>query len=119
MISVPALFCPEDDVWRKYLIIVDYMQEEHARACIYDRAEVISELYDSGRERHAKKIVALLHAETFQLNGIRETLNDVPACIRFVLETGYESLKRNGFRTLPLSFEGTSLRRYEMFTKGT
>lgn len=60
----------EDDVLRKHRILDQYKQGKHARAFTYDCAEVISGLYTSGRERRAKRTVALLHAEKFELSGI-------------------------------------------------
>lgn len=53
---------------------------------ILDLAEIVLELYYGGRERHTKRVIAPLHAESFGLRGIQETLKDVPACIRFVHE---------------------------------
>lgn len=55
------------------------------------------EPYESGRESHAKRIVALLQAENIGLNRIWETLMDGPACIRFVRETGNEGYERTDF----------------------
>lgn len=42
MTSVQAEMCSEDDVTRQHRIVDASMPEENARACIYDRAEVIS-----------------------------------------------------------------------------
>lgn len=42
------------------------------------------------------------------LDGIQETLKDVPPCIRFLRETRIESLQKNGFRKLPVSMNATS-----------
>lgn len=58
-------------------IVNDYMQEKHASSCVYDWANVISKLYDSGRERQVNRSVALLLAANFEPNGIQETLKDV------------------------------------------
>lgn len=107
MTNVQASMCPEDDVSQEHCTVDDYKQEELARACIYQCAEVIMELYDSARERNAKQIVGLLHAENHELNFIRETQKDVSPCLLFVCKIGNESLKK-GFRILTLSIEGAT-----------
>lgn len=84
MISVQGSMCAEDDVSQEHRIVVDSKHIEYERACIYDLAEVILELYNSDREGHAKRIVVLLHAKIFELIKIRETLKDVSACFLFV-----------------------------------
>lgn len=80
-------------MWRDHRLVKDCEQEENARARIYDRAEVLLELHESGRERPAKQIVSLLHAENFRLNGVRETLKDAPARIRFFCEMRNEGVQ--------------------------
>lgn len=67
MTDVQALLCSENESWQEQLIVVDYMQEEHARVFILVWAEVISELSDDGGERHGKQIVGLLPADNFGL----------------------------------------------------
>lgn len=79
IINDQALACPADDVWRGNCIVDNCSQEEHAGACICDCSKVISEPYNSGRERHATQIVDRPQAEKFELNGIRKTLMDVYA----------------------------------------
>lgn len=56
-----------------------------------------------------KKIVDLLHAEIFKLNGIHEKLKDVSTCMRLVGKKGNESLRKTGFRKLPASLEKTCI----------
>lgn len=60
MTYVQVLMRPKDDASPEYPIVDGYMQEEHAKSCFYDWSEVILDLYDSGRERLAKRIVDLL-----------------------------------------------------------
>lgn len=83
------------------------MQEENASASIYGWVKNILKLYDSGRERSAKRIAALLNAKRFGLSGIQKTLNDVPACIQFVRETDEKKLKKTRFRKQVVSIEKT------------
>lgn len=52
--NAKALMCPEDDLLREHRILNNYLQEEHAEACIYDRVEIISELYDGGKRETYK-----------------------------------------------------------------
>lgn len=74
-------------------------QEENSSACSNDWAEVISDLCDSGSERPANRIVALLNAEIFELNGMLKTLKNVPAFFPLVRETGSESLENERMST--------------------
>lgn len=60
------------------------------------------EPYDSGRETLAKQIVALLHVESYEWNGIRETLKDISPYFQLVCETSNECLQKNGYWKLPL-----------------
>lgn len=71
MSNVQGSICVEDDVSREHCIEDDCTQEEHARARIYECAKIISELYDSESEMHLKRIVDLLQAENFEVNGMR------------------------------------------------
>lgn len=96
--NIQALMRAEDYLLREHLIVNDNMQEDDARVCVYDWAEFISELHDSGRERHMKRIVDQLHAENFDLNEPQGILNDFSARTRFVHDTRNESLK-TGFET--------------------
>lgn len=73
--------CVEDGVTREHHFVDGYMQNEHARPCIYDWAEVILELYDSCRVRHVKQIFVLLYAEKFERDGMWGTLQNLHACI--------------------------------------
>lgn len=79
--NIQALMFPENDVSQKHCIVDDYKLGEYAKAYIYDWAEVILDLYDSGKERHRKQIVDQLYAENFELNEIREALKDVSATL--------------------------------------
>lgn len=83
----------EDDVSRDHRILGDHVQENLARASIYDRFEVISERNDSSRKRHAKQIADLLRAEHIEQNGIREIPKKSFACIQFVRDTNIQRLK--------------------------
>lgn len=83
MTNVHGSMCAVNDALREHRIVEYCKHEEHSRACIYDWVGIISELYDSGRGRHAKRVVALLRTEIFKLNGRQETLKNVPVCIRF------------------------------------
>lgn len=91
--DIKALMSLESDMLQKHYIVDDYMQGEHQRAFICDLAEVMSKLYASGRERHAKQIIGLLRAKNFELNWLRETLKEVFAQLRLVRDTGNEKVK--------------------------
>lgn len=93
MTNVEGLMCVEDGLSQEKRIVDDCRREEVTSACIYKWAEVILDLYDSEQERPAKQVVAPWFAEHFELNGIQETLEEVPACIRLVCETGNGKLK--------------------------
>lgn len=95
--DVKAMMCLRNDALREYCIVDDFKQENRAGAYIYDWAQILSELYDSSKEKLAKQIVDLLHAENFELNGIQDTLKDVFTIHQFVREIGNESLKRMDF----------------------
>lgn len=77
----------EDDVSRGHLIVEDREQKEDVRARIFNWVKVLSELYNIGRERHAKLFVAMKHAKSFELNEIGKTLREVFVCIQFAHET--------------------------------
>lgn len=52
-------------MWQEHLIVEDYKQEEHTKAFIYDRAEVVLELFGSSREKNVRQIIDQLHAKNF------------------------------------------------------
>lgn len=60
--NVLGSMCAEVNVSRHHYFVQDFEQEDHARACIHDWTEVISELYNFGRGRHAKQIFDLINA---------------------------------------------------------
>lgn len=78
--NVQCSMWAENEVSQEHCIVDGCRQEGNAGVQIYDWAKVISEQYDIGRERHKKRIIALLNAENFGLNGTWKTLKDVPAC---------------------------------------
>lgn len=84
MTDVQELMCANHFFSQKHQVVDDCMQEEHTRARINDWVGVISELYDSGLVRLANDIIDILHSENFELNGIRETLKVISACIPFL-----------------------------------
>lgn len=92
---------PANDVSQEHRILDDYEQEENLTACIYGWAEVVSELYDSGREGHTKKIVSRVHTENVKLNRIRKTLKSDSACLRLVRETSIEVFKKRQILKTP------------------
>lgn len=73
--------CAKYDPSREHRILEDCKPEEHTRSRTYSWAELISELYRSGRERHSKRIVGMIHAENFEQDAIQETLKDVSTCL--------------------------------------
>lgn len=75
-----------------------HMQAEDREAFVLHWAEIISKLPYGGKDNYDKRIVELLHAETFDLKGKRETIKDVYACARFLRKKDIDFLERDGFR---------------------
>lgn len=103
-----ALIFSADALSRELNIVEQYRLKEHARACIYDRAKAMLELFDCGREKHAKQIVDLLHVEKFKLSEVWATQKDVPAFLLFFDKTGNKSLEKNDLRKIPVSIKRIS-----------
>lgn len=76
----------EDDVMRKHRIEEECIQKENSRRCIPEWAKIISELYNSRREMHAKRVVAFLYEDKVGQIWMRKTLGKVPPCIQIVRE---------------------------------
>lgn len=55
--STQSSIYAEDAVSQDHRIVEHCKQEEHVRACIFNWAEVISELYDIGSESHVKRLL--------------------------------------------------------------
>lgn len=110
MSHVQASICLEDDVSQGYRIVDDYMHQDHDRASLNDRAEVISKSYDNGRLWYRKQIVDMLQGIGFALNRILETLKDLKLFISFVHETGNEKVN-NDFRKLLVFIRRTTAAR--------
>lgn len=91
----------DDNVSREHFIVESCRQESNEGACIYGLVEIISKVYNSAKERHKKEIVALLHVENFEVNGIREAFKDFPVVIQIVRVKSNDSVKKNGYRKLP------------------
>lgn len=91
MTNVQSPISAENEVWREYRIVEDCKQQEDTRAFIYGSAKVMMDLYNSGRERRAKRIANLLHEENVELSRIRETMMDISECIRFLCDASNES----------------------------
>lgn len=94
MSDVQAPWFPEDDVCQEQLKIDYCKRREHVRACIHELAKVVTKLYNSDKERLAKKVVDLWYAESFQLNWIQVTMKDVHACLLFLRGMSDESFKK-------------------------
>lgn len=95
MTNVQDAMCAKADMQREHRIVEDCKLEAHARIWIYVWAEIITEMYVRGRERPAKRMADLLHAENSELNEIRETLKDFSACLLFISETSNGNLQKN------------------------
>lgn len=74
MANVQAFASAEDIESRERRIVDEKISEGRAKASICDLAKVTSEQYNGDRERRAKQIVDLLHADKYELNEIRRHL---------------------------------------------
>lgn len=78
----------------------DEVQTENSKACIADRAEIISKRHAIDREKYAERDFDLLHAANFSLNLIQKTVKDVFACTYFLRERTIGSSERDRFQRM-------------------
>lgn len=98
MISLHDLMCLEHGEAREHHIVEECKPDEHAKPCIYGWAEIILDLYDSGRERPAKRIVVTHQSKRFELDLMRQTLKDASASLLCIRETGSERFRNDNFK---------------------
>lgn len=67
---------------------VSYRSDKRAqgetRSAVLDRAVLIMDLFRSDGERHAKKLVELLHCDSFYIEAIQNRLRSVKLCRELV-----------------------------------
>lgn len=117
MTDEQTLVFQDGNVSQGYFIVEDCEQEGNSRASVFGWSEIILDLCDSVKKKHAKIILVSAASRKFELNGTRKTLKDVSGCIRSVCDMVSESLKTTNFRNYLRQLMEQLHRRYRMCTK--
>lgn len=65
-------------------------------------------MLDGGKDKYARQIIELLHAEIFDFKRIRKTIHHVSACTRYLRNRKIDYLERDRFRKSTVCIEGAT-----------